>query len=297
MLDAFSAPGRFFKGNLHGHSDMSDAALTPREACERYRLEGYDFTAITDHFRARFGFPIVDTRDFRTNGFTTLIGAELHAPETSRGEEWHILALGLGFDFAPPEPGESGPQLARRAREAGAFVAIPHPHWYQLTQDDAHALDAAHAIEVYNHTSQVNADRGDGLVFYDAAISAGLRLSAIAVDDSHWRVHDGFGGWVMVKARHNTPEDLLAALKAGHHYASQGPTIEDVTRDGDMLHIRCSPARSVILVGPASSNRRIHGEDLTEAVLPLEPFAGSWCRLVVVDRHGRRAWTSPLWLD
>jgi hypothetical protein len=27
---------------------------------------------------ARYGFPIVDTRGFRTPGFTTLLGAEVH---------------------------------------------------------------------------------------------------------------------------------------------------------------------------------------------------------------------------
>jgi len=297
MLDAFAARGRFFKGNLHGHSDASDAALTAGQACARYRDAGYDFAAITDHFVERFDYPIVDTRPFRTDDFTTLIGAELHAPANSRGEDWHILAVGLDFDFAPPAADETGPELARRARAAGAFVAIPHPHWSQLTLEDARALDAAHAVEVYNHTSQVNCDRGDGLVFYDAVLSEGLRPGAIAVDDSHWRVHDGFGGWVMVKAAANTPEDLLAALKAGHFYASQGPVIEHVARDGDVLHVRCSAARSIILLGAASRNRRAHGDGLTETKLPLEPFAGSWCRLVVVDDRGRRAWTGPLRLD
>lgn len=297
MLDAFQAHGQFYKGNLHGHSNVSDAALSPEDACKAYREAGYDFTAITDHFREKFGFPIVDTCPWRTDGFTTLIGAELHAPMTSRGQEWHILAVGLPFDFAPPRPNETGPELARRARAAGAFVAIPHPHWFQLTLEDARALDAAHAVEVYNHTSQVNADRGDGLVFYDAALSDGLRLAAIAVDDSHWRIADAFGGWVMVKATENSPEALLGALKAGHFYASQGPEIIALHRDGQNLHLKCSPASSAILVGAGSRNVRVHGDGLTEAVLPLDAFEMSWCRLIVVDDQGRRAWSNPLWLD
>ncbi|MEO1308326.1 MAG: phosphotransferase, partial [Pseudomonadota bacterium] len=46
MIDpAFSAPGRFWRGNLHTHSNRSDGALDPAEVCRRYKEEGYDFTA------------------------------------------------------------------------------------------------------------------------------------------------------------------------------------------------------------------------------------------------------------
>ena len=140
---------------------------------------------MTDHFRQNYGYPITDTAAFRDNGFTTIIGAELNAPRTSRGLEWHMLAAGLPLDFAPPAPEESGPELARRARAAGAFVAIPHPHSYQLQAEDGEALDAAQAVEVLHHTSAVHADRGDGLAFHDSMLSRGRRLGAIAVDDSH----------------------------------------------------------------------------------------------------------------
>lgn len=300
MLAAFSAPGRFFKGNLHGHSTRSDGRQSPEHVCARYRAAGYDFVAITDHFRPDYNYPITDTRPFRDEGFTTLVGAELHAPATSRGVEWHILAVGLPFGFAPPSPDETGPELAWRARDAGAYIGLAHPHWYQLTIEDGLALDAAHAVEVYNHTSQVHTDRGDGLVMYDALLSAGRRLNALAVDDSHWKNGDAFGGWVMVKAEANTPEALLAALHAGAYYSSQGPEITDIRIDGDALVVSCSPASAIIALGPVSDSRRQHapadGPLLTEARLELAPFANNWCRVTVVDDRGRRAWSNPLWL-
>ena len=296
MLDAFSAPGRFRRGNLHGHSTGSDGLLSPEEVCSAYLEHGYDFVVISDHFRERYGYPVTDTRPFRTNDFTTLLGAEVHAPETSRGVEWHLLAVGLPDDFAPPAADETGVALARRAADAGAFVAIAHPHWYQITLEDALTIDAAHAVEVYNHTSQVNTSRGDGAVMLDALLSTGRRLNTIAVDDSHWSADDAFGGWVMVKAEDNAPEALLAALHAGHFYSTQGPEIHAITRDGDELEIRCSPAASVMAVGPVSTNTRVHGRTLTRARLPLSGFAGAWCRVVVVDHGGRCAWSNPLWL-
>lgn len=297
MMNAFEAPGRFWRGNLHGHSNLSDGALSPQDVCEAYRREGYDFITISDHFREKYGYPVTDTRPYRNDRFTTLIGAELHAPQTSRGVEWHLLSVGLPLDFAPPAADETGVSLARRAADAGAFVAIAHPHWYQLTIEDAQSIDAAHAVEVYNHTSHVNTERGDGLVIFDGLLSEGHRLNAIAVDDSHWHADDAFGGWVMVKAEENTPEALLAALKAGQFYATQGPEIHSISREGDELVIHCSPASTVIIVGPVSQNARQHGRSLTEARLPLSKISGEWCRAVVIGSDGRRAWSNPLWFQ
>ncbi|PVB59368.1 CehA/McbA family metallohydrolase [Labrenzia sp. 011] len=301
MLNAFQAPGRFRKGNIHGHSDMSDGLVTPEEACARYRQAGYDFIALTDHFMEKYDFPLTDTRPFRDEAFTTIIGAELHAPETSRGEIWHVLAVGLPLDFAVPAEDETGPELARRARAAGAFVAIAHPHWYQLQKEDGLALDAAHAVEAYNHTSHVRCDRGDGLVMLDTLLSEGRRLFTIAVDDSHWMSNDAFGGWVMVKTEENTPEALLAALHDGAFYSSQGPQIHDIRIEGDELVVATSPAAAVVAVGEVARNHQKHalpdGELLTETRLSLEPFRGAWCRVAVADENGRRAWTNPLWLD
>ena len=297
LLNAFRAEGVFRRGSLHGHSDNSDGALRPGEVCALYRAHGYDFVCVTDHFREAYGYPLTDTRGFRGGGFTTLLGAELHAPATSRGVDWHILAVGLPLGFAPPGPAEGGPELARRAAGAGAFVGIAHPHWYQLQTEDGDALRAADAVEVYNHTSQVNADRGDGLVFYDAMLSRGRRLSCIAVDDSHMKADDAFGGWVMVKSERNAPEALLAALKAGAFYSSQGPEIHDIALDGDHAAVRCSPAETVILAGPASQSVRVHGRSLTSARLETKTFRDSWCRAVVVDRCGRRAWSNPHWFS
>src|ERR1700689_2784414 len=100
-LAPFSAPGRFWRGNLHTHSTLSDGGLAPEAVIAAYRRNGYDFLQLSEHFLDDYGWPIADTRAARANGFTTLIGAEVHAMATSLGEPWHILAVGLPLDFAP----------------------------------------------------------------------------------------------------------------------------------------------------------------------------------------------------
>lgn len=79
----FDKPGRFWKGNIHTHSDRSDGSMPVDQLIETYRSQCYDFLAVTDHFMERFGYPIVDTRSARSEHFTTILGAELHAPACS----------------------------------------------------------------------------------------------------------------------------------------------------------------------------------------------------------------------
>ena len=302
-LSLFSTPGRFFRGNLHTHSTRSDGCLEPAEVCRRYRDEGYDFIALTDHLIGIYDYPITDTRDFRGNGFTTLIGAEIHSGAMDNGELWHILAVGLPGDFEPPDaPGfhpvkgqESGPELAARARAAGAYVAIAHPQWSGLTEADARSVEAAHAVEIYNHGCAVGADRAFGFHTLDLLLDDGRDLSLCATDDAHFTEPDHFGAWVMVKAGDNDPDALLEALKAGHHYATQGPDFRNVAVEADAVVVESSPVVSVIVQGTGSAATAVHGLSMTRARIPLARFASSpWIRITLVDSAGRRAWLNPL---
>ena len=102
---------------------------------------------------------------------------------------------------------------------------------------------------------------------------------------------------VMVRAERPDPDLLLAALKAGHYYSSQGPDFTDIAIAGDQLHVACSPVREIYAVGRGSANRRILGESLTAATFPLEPFRrGGYCRVTLVAADGKRAWSNPIWL-
>ncbi|WP_102226412.1 CehA/McbA family metallohydrolase [Acidimangrovimonas sediminis] len=303
-LSAFTAPGRFWRGNLHTHSDRSDGALPAEEVCRRYAAEGYDFIALTDHFTGMFNYPITDTTGFRRNDFTTILGAELHSGAMRNGELWHILAVGLPPDFTPSNsPGflpvegqETGAELARRAREAGAFVAIAHPQWSGLTLEDARGLEAAHAVEIYNHGCAVGCDRADGAAIADLLLTEGRDLTLIATDDAHFTEPDHFGGWVMVKAEENDPDALLEALKRGDFYASQGPELRDVRLEGKSLVVESGAVATVIVQGKGCAAIARHGESMTRTEMPLVRFnASPWIRVTVIDRAGRRAWSNPIW--
>ncbi|MDV4143456.1 MULTISPECIES: PHP domain-containing protein [Shimia] len=302
---AFTAPGRFYRGNLHTHSNLSDGCLTPEEVCRRYKAEGYDFISLTDHFIGIYKYPIADTVPFRDENFTTILGAELHSGAMANGELWHILAVGLPADFEPShspaflpvEGQESGAEIAKRARDAGAFVAVAHPQWSGLTLEDARSLEAAHAVEVYNHGCATGCDRPDGFHTLDLLLAEGRKLDLVATDDAHFTEPDHFGGWVMVKAEANEPDLLLEALKRGDYYSSQGPELHLVEANEKSVTVESSSVVSVIAQGNGTAATAVHGHSMTRTEVPLQRFYNSdWVRISVIDAAGKRAWSNPIWI-
>jgi len=294
----FAQPGRFWRGNLHMHSTASDGGHSPAEACAAYAREGYDFVAMTDHFLPRYGYPVTDTRGCQTKEFITLAGAELHQGRLTNGELWHIVAVGLPWDFSAPAPDETAAEICARAVEAGAFLAFAHPGWFALTPEDVATLPMVHAIEVYNHGCEMGQMRGDGWYLADMVLNAGRRLTAIANDDMHHLGTSFAGASTMVKAHELTPQAILAALHAGHFYATQGPLIHDIRRDGAELVIDCSPVTSAAIVGTRGRcDHALVAGLATQVRLPISKWPDGYFRITLRDRHGRHAWTNPVWLD
>ena len=295
----FAQPGRFYRGNLHGHSTNSDGAWSPAEYIRHYRQNGYDFVALTDHCMDHYGYAITDTRQFRTDDFTTLIGAELHPGQIESGSPWHLLAVGLPLDFEAHRPGDTGASVVERAMAAGAFVAVPHPNWFALTVEDFETLGIVHAVECYNGGCDVSADRGYSWHFIDMLLHRGHRVGAIAVDDLHAKagIGDFMRGWVCVKAESLKPDALLRALKAGHYYSSTGVQLHDVALHGrDKLVVECSPAVQILVASDRAGAWQVSGKGLTGGEFDLRDVDFRWLRVTVRDDAGRRAWTNPLWL-
>ena len=293
--EVFQVGGKFWRGNLHTHSNRSDGILDPSEVCRRYQAQGYDFLALTDHFVGLFDYPITDTVPYRNDGFTTILGAELHSGAMQNGELWHVLAVGLPSDFAlsnsphflPIEDQESAQEIAKRARDAGAFVAIAHPQWSGMTLADARTIDSAHAVEIYNHGCAVACDRPDGTAILDLLLSEGRQLTAIATDDAHFAEPDHFGGWVMVKAQENAPDSLLQALKNGHFYSSEGPELHHIELDKNQISISSSAVSTVIVQAKGSATVALHGASMTQTKIKLGRVSQSeWIRVTVKDAAG-----------
>jgi predicted metal-dependent phosphoesterase TrpH len=295
---AFGSDGRWFRGNLHAHSDRSDGVAPPERVLAEYREAGYDFLVLTDHFEARWGWTVTDTTGARADGFTTLLGAELSSADWDDEGVFWVNAIGLPADFAAPREGESHAAAIRRAAEVGAYNVLLHPGLTNLLDFDRLPIEHLHAVETYNHNTAVAwPDQAEARYAADALLARGHRLHVTVGDDAHWQhPWDRFAAWVEVRADRLDPEVLLGALKAGAYYSTQGPRIDEVRLDGHRVRVACSPVRSVALTGIHGwRSDVVIGEHLERASLDLDRLRSPYWRLTITDADGNRAWTNPVW--
>jgi hypothetical protein len=298
--------GRFFRGNLHCHSNRSDGLLEPQEVVGAYREAGYDFLCLSDHFEEEYGWRVTDTRSLRDDNFTTILGAELSSAPWDKRDCYWVTAAGLPLDFGGP-PADDHAEAIFRATDLGAFVVMLHPGLNNLPLAAAEGLpglEAVHAVEVYNHNCAMAAlpDRANGAYMLDGLLEMGQRVMVNAGDDAHFgHPRDRFGGWMEVHCDRLDPEALLESMKAGRYYSTQGPQLRELIVDGGRLRVETDEAYAISLTGGGDRWQRGSehhggvGAPITEAEFDLSPFRGSYCRITVVDQAGRRAWSNPVW--
>jgi hypothetical protein len=306
--------GTFFKANLHCHSTLSDGSLGIDALKRAYVERGYSIIAFTDHDRY---FPHNDLND---GSFLAINGYEVDISEPRTKTNNHIKCYHLNcYDTRPcrtgpveipPYPAYSDiagiNEFISRVKDDGFIVCYNHPHWSLQTLDDYRELEGLFALEVYNHSSYVNGTPETQTHVFDEFLRMNKRVFCVASDDNHDRAplgtpeNDSFGGFVMIKALELTTEAVMDALQSGGFYASRGPLIEELFIDGNQVHIKTSPARSIsVCIAGRDAQRRIVGDDdtLTEAVFTLDPNDDVYFRLEVTDHRGYKAYTNAYFFD
>jgi hypothetical protein len=199
----------------------------------------------------------------------------------------------------------------------GGASVLCHPSWSGLPQTSVFAASGMHGMEIWNASAHRENDRGDSSYVWDLASDAGLSFAPFATDDSHYPAFDVGDAWTMVRAAERTRDAVVAAVRAGFVYASNGPSILDVERDGDVVEALVSPAHDVWLHGAYEDGlalsagprgRREDGQILERddrGLITRVRFTPSatrdagdldrrWWRLVVADGGGRRAWSGVI---
>ena len=297
-LPPFGLGHSLYRGNLHGHSTHSDGVLSAQAVVQTYADLGYDFTCLSDHLWIDDKFAatsVCDGRALDRKDFITLPSAELHCYGKTYDQDgvWHIVANGLPLDFACPDAKETAPDLIARAQAAGAYVSLAHPEWYTMTTDEAMQVAAADAVEIYNHSCVVTSARGSGIAIADYLLNEGKKISFTATDDSHFELPDWGGGWVMVAAAELSQNVLVAALKAGHHYASTGADFTDLQIEDGVLTVTSSPVENVVISGAGHMAMAETGKAMTVTQFDLAKFLSDWFRITLRDAAGKMAWSNP----
>jgi hypothetical protein len=278
----------FFKGNLHMHTTRSDGRLSPDEALSRYQARGYDFVALADHWLPS-GTGLV-------KGMTVLSGVELHT-NVDESQVAHIVGVGFDMDrLTLPHEQSSAQALIDAINAADGISILAHPSWSMNTVEFIRGLKGLSGAEVYNTFSGApwNVDRASSAHILDLAASLGCLLPMVASDDSHRYAGEEGVSYTMVNARENTPEALLEALRSGCFYASQGPAFHQITVGGREVAVECSPTEKVVFYSNLQwgSERCVSGRDLTHVRYRMNEKE-RFIRVELIDRFGRRAWSSP----
>jgi hypothetical protein len=303
VVDPFTADGEWVRCALHAHTTESDGELSPALLAAHYQRAGFDVLAITDHWKIADADapPLIVVPSVELN--CVLPGAR----------DGHVLAFGVAADPAElrelaggyPDLDETGEWIT--SRRGVAYLA--HPYWTGVAPGTLELPASVTGIEVYNAGCQLEVGRGLSTVHWDELLDAGRLCPAIATDDSHHPGFDSGFAWTWLRVTERSRDAVLAALRDGAFYASTGPTVHDVRREGDTVAVECSPCRSVTLVASKTMGAAVHAgrlgyrykgevdaesdDGLVVAATLTVPPGASYARVEVTDTAGRSAWTGP----
>ena len=278
--------GVWLKGNTHTHTTHSDGVCSPAEIAAEYKRHGYDFVFLTDHDKRTMPDEAVKK--------PLLIPAE-EVAFSFKGYGYHFVCLGLKKEWAAGSC-RSPMQVLARARREGVFIIQAHPYWCGTPSHKCVYPGGltCPAVEVYNKVCDRSIAKGYSSVHWDDLLDAGHRMLGLAVDDAHLR-SDIAGGWIMVKAKNRTPEAILAAIRKGSFYSSQGPEIKAIVIRGREIKVACSPVMRVNFITNRSRGHSIvtATRRIKEAVWTV-PGGNTYARVELVGALGKMAWSNPI---
>ena len=201
--------GRWQRTNLHAHGrawgGVTSGVQSNNDVADRYHRLGYDVAGVSN-YQSIAAFNGVDTLPVYEHGFN--VGKN------------HQLAIGarsvVWLDFLFWQTPSNQQYVIDRLKSTAELVSLNHP-----SSRGAYDLDAMHELTRYDLIEVVNGPFTAEDV-WDAALSAGRPVWAVANDDTHDLndVHRIGVGWNMVDAKSASTGDIVDALGAGRFYAA-----------------------------------------------------------------------------
>ena len=298
FVNPFKTRGKWYKGNVHAHTTVSDGTRTPETLVDIYREARYDFLSVTDHS------VVADTSGLGGSGFLLVPGEEICVGRSHTGTLYHLVALGVEetLPFSDFDRELDPQRVVDHINEIGGISILAHPYWSGLNHRDMMTLERYHGVEIYNTSCEYERNTGVSASHIDGVIVAGRRPWIYAVDDHHGADRpsmplDACGAWISVKSKDLTVESIMESMRGGLFYSSTGPEIKSIGIDGDgVISVECSPVKTISFVSTPSLGMKFYAEDtpLTHASYPGRP-GETYVRVEVTDIMGRTAWSNPMY--
>ncbi|HPU85217.1 MAG TPA: CehA/McbA family metallohydrolase [Candidatus Latescibacteria bacterium] len=298
----------WYRGNTHTHTNVSDGNASPEYTAEWYHRHGYDWLVITDHNKFT---PVEDIPYHPETPFLLIAGCEISM--SAEGKPVHLCAVNPRENpnsVAMPTIIQTLQAGVDRTNTLGGIPIINHPNWcWAFTEYHMARVTDWALFEIFNPSTDCNNWGGGGELSmeerWDRMLSSGMRVFAVAADDSHTFVGEFYGhlslpglGWVTVRAAELTTEAICAALKTGDFYASTEIELEDYEVTPEWIRVRIKQfdgyKYTTKFIG---MNGKVLEERFgTEAVYQRrgdEPYV----RARIWSSNGGHAWCQPVFPD
>ena len=299
----FRADKNIYKANMHCHTTVSDGKHTPEQIKEMYKARGYSIVAFTDHRN------LVDRSFLNDNDFLAISGVEVNT--NVMNESWvntktyHLNLYATKPDLPqPPQMNDvdyhdinAVNKYIKDRVDEGFLVCYNHPYWSLQTYEEYKDLRNCFAMEIYNHGCELEGYYGYNPQVFDEMLRTGNNIYCLSVDDNHndW-IDDSFGGFININSGSLEYGAIITALKNGDFYASQGPEIYEITRDGNKIHVKCSEVSVIHLYTDGRKCYFKKGENITEAEFEIsgnERYVRVMCR----DENKLDANSNAFWIN
>ena len=302
----FSA-GNWYKGNTHTHTSETDGDSPPEVVATWYKSHGYNFLVLSDH---EILLDLSKISHLEDSTFRFIPGEEITGKFGAKPV--HLIGINISRVLKPIADTTAAATVQRTVdsiRAAGGVPQINHPNFgWALTEDDLMEVKRANLVEIHNGHPLVNNEGGGdspGMeAVWDYLLSHGKRIYGVGSDDAH-HFKTEFGpkmanpgkGWVTVRATKLDPATIVAALDAGHFYASSGVELDSiVVKDADMkINIRQYKnfKYTTQFVGDNGVILKSTGDN--PATFHLSGKL-TYVRAKISDSNGATAWTQPVFV-
>lgn len=232
---------RYYRGDLHGHTQASDGMLEDEQAVRLLEREQLDYMAITEHNLVTFGH--------RAGRVMIVPAFELTLPEG------HLNVYGVdrleAIDelWSRFERGEASiPLLVRELRDRGYLVSINHmflrPWAFEAKGLPVAAVDTIEII--CDPTFKDSPDANEKAVdFIDYLWSRGKRVYGVGGSDSHNLPDEAYEGSVLASIYGDPStwvfceglsiDNLMNGIRRGHSYVARFVTLDISIDEGRRL--------------------------------------------------------------
>jgi hypothetical protein len=233
---------RWYKGDFHTHTILSDGKLTPEEGMKQAEKMGLDFFVATDH-------NVIST-GWAGGGSLVIPGVEI---TSSKG---HFNALGprkwIDYRISSPDGGmetEAGMnRVLAETNQAGALRSVNHPQlvpWQWQFRDTL--LGEIDVLEIWNDPTFPKNPQAteEALKVWDTLWNEGYRIWGIGGSDAHLRPDESYtpngepsvigDPGTFVYSDGLSAAKILKSVSQGRVYVSRGPLLDLTVQAGEQL--------------------------------------------------------------